>query len=665
MLDLWQRNADIAAQPQPQEGRDLPATFGETFPAAWSEGQLFSDNLAHMNARSQAIDEYVAEALARGADVNRELSNIQSISGEYTQAEQLQAANAAVTKLKQTDPENAILPLSDDDLEQRAIAVSRQARTNYEQIAAREKTFGGKVGMIAGGLATTAADPINLAAVPVAPELATVLGSAMLWGTFGLVSQGINEGVNAPFRERVQPGYEASGAPTTNIVEAGLGGLVAGAGFKALGNVWTRVKTGAWPQSIRDAGNVVESETNIQQTNVLPGPQGEAAHRQALSTAVDQILNGQRVDVDTILATRALVGRMEREAPFTLPVINEPAIRLISEEAGLRSRAAELDTQLAAMPAGDVSAADRLNRLRAVEDQLATAATPSERAALLTRRDQILVDTTPEALRAAAGPLEERQRLGAERSQIDTRLDDIAKQRAQLTPTEPPPMTGQRMPVAPTLFDIHTGRIDVLMAMRERAGEIAEQAAGERAREVGAAQLPLAASTLDQLHEFHVQSMAQGVRGLADLSGYDMPAMEARGLADRIAGAKTDAEAMSILNQITDRPRTLADTLPSSADFARQAREEAKIAEATVPRTLTREQIEQTLASPAHEQALRADLDRARATADVRIPAGVDDKGEPIFRSLDSAMNEIDAYKLAGDEIGACAAPEAEEGEAA
>jgi len=63
------------------------------------------------------------------------------------------------------------------------------------------------------------------------------------------------------------------------------------------------------------------------------------------------------------------------------------------------------------------------------------------------------------------------------------------------------------------------------------------------------------------------------------------------------------------------------------------------------------------LASPEHEQALRGDLDRARATADVKIPAGVDEKGEPVFRSLDSALDEVDAFKKAADEIQACAAP--------
>jgi hypothetical protein len=52
----------------------------------------------------------------------------------------------------------------------------------------------------------------------------------------------------------------------TNILEAGLGGAVLGGGLKGLSALWTRQKTGAWPRTVRDAGNVVESEAQIAAT---------------------------------------------------------------------------------------------------------------------------------------------------------------------------------------------------------------------------------------------------------------------------------------------------------------------------------------------------------------------------------------------------------------
>lgn len=724
MLDLWQNNTAVAAQPQPGEARDLPATFGESFSAAWQNGRLFSDTLAHGNAQAAGFDQYLEDVKnASGEDIRRQV---------YADADPLTAARNIVGKMKAANPGLMTIPdLTDDELDHRAIVASQQARERYMQIAQREKAAGGGVGQFLGGLAAGATDPINLVGLAVAPEVeGGVLASATAWGTFGAVTQGVNEGVNAGFREKVQPGYAMSGEPVMNVLEAGAGGAVLGGGFKALGNLWTRVKTGAWPQSVRDAGNVVESEANIQQSNVLPGVEGEAAHRASLSTAINQILGGLPVDVAE--ASRALVSRLQAERPFTLPVMDEQAVRLISEEAGLRERSGHIDTQLGALPQGDISAADRLNRLQAVDSQIAEATDPATRRALNERRDQILVDTNPEALRAAAAPLEQRRALEAEQRQITSRLNEIEAQRTNpdLTPTEPPAMMGQTSMVRPSLFDIHTGRIDSLMTMRGRAGMVADQAAAERAQATATGELPFKAGAFDLLHNYHVGALSDGIHALGQLGGHEIPDEEAMALAQRVARAKDDSEAMTILNQVTDRPRTLYDTLPSAADFAAQRRVDAEVA--ATARMQSPEQMRETIASPDHVTALQADIDRAivngpqerakpiiaelqrledelskltedknnavekygkestEATAafdkidewrakhkalndefkksiaeGIKIPVGVDENGEPIFRDLEKATAEVDQYKAAAEQIAACAAPPAEEAEAA
>src|SRR6185437_10347332 len=124
-----------------------------------------------------------------------------------------------------------------------------------------------------------------------------ILASALKWGGIAAASQAAIEGVGAPFREQVQPGYLESGAPLLNIAEAGAGGAALGGVTRFLGNAWTRFKTGSWPTSVRDAGNVVESEANVANSNIFGGAEGEVAHRDALSASIDQILREQPVDV--------------------------------------------------------------------------------------------------------------------------------------------------------------------------------------------------------------------------------------------------------------------------------------------------------------------------------------------------------------------------------
>lgn len=414
MLDLWQQEAQTAAQPSPEEGRDLPAGFGESFDAAWSSGQLFSSTLAQQNARNAALDGYAGQVKDAGGDVIGEMNRQTTLTpdGLAIEPDRLQVINGVLAGLKAKDPSIGLQPLTEDDLQAKTVAASRAAVQANAAMAGREQTFGSRVGSFLGGAASTAADPLNLAAMVVAPESeAGILGSALVFGGVAGASQLGNEAVNAPFREQVQPGYIESGAPEANIAAAAKSGALFGGGFRALGNLWTRVKTGSWPTSVRDAGNVVESEANIQDSNVLPGVDGEAAHYGAMRSTISQILRGDPVDVT--------------------PFVDMNELSRISEEAELRNRSLDLTQQVAGLPEGDLSAGDRLNRLDAVERQIAEAPDAATKRALNERRDQLLVDTNPEALRAAAAPIEQRAAAQTEQAGIAARLQDIASERAQ------------------------------------------------------------------------------------------------------------------------------------------------------------------------------------------------------------------------------------------
>lgn len=294
-LDLYQGDQQQTAKIQPNEGTRLPSGFDENMRAAWSDGRLFSQSIAQFNARGAALDDYAAEVKDKtGFDLTSDLA-----AKEGGAPIDYDAVNFKIAALNKTNPSLNIPPLSDDEIDKRALAKAQDAHRTYDLLNAGEKTFGGKVGSFLGSAGASAADPINILALAVAPETggASILGSALRWGAVAGVSQAAIEASSGSFKEQVQPGYMASGEPLMNVAGAAVGGAVLGGTTKALGNLWSRVKTGQWPTSVRDAGNVIESEANVTDTNIFPGVEGEVAHRQAMVKSVDDIYAGRPVDV--------------------------------------------------------------------------------------------------------------------------------------------------------------------------------------------------------------------------------------------------------------------------------------------------------------------------------------------------------------------------------
>lgn len=486
----WASNASNPSQPH------LPAGFGDTFEANWNENRLFGQSIAHLNARGSALNDYTDDVTKRTGE------RFDDLPYDVTPSVRLSLINDKVAKLKAANPDLAIDPLTDEELDRRAIAKSKQSRADLEEMNAREKTWGGSLGGLAGGAAGALTDPVNLVVAPLAaPEGLGLLATSLAWAGIAGGSQAAIEAVGSPYRDQVQPGYSQSGEPARNILGAAAAGGALGGTFKALGMAWTRAKTGTWPRSVRDAGNVVESEANVAQTNVLPGLEGEVAHRDALAKSIDDVVAGRKIEVS----------------------------------------------------------------------------------------------------------------------------EDI-----------PAP---------------HEAKLDAMMGERAGARGAAEEAAALRTEP--APELPLEPTP----EEVHQATIADGVTDIARRAGYHMPPEEAQRVAKMVAGASTDEQARAILSTVADRPQTVSEFPPSPLP---------RSPEAPAPRgDIPPATIEKTLGSPDHEAAMRADIDRARATGDIKIPAGVDEKGEPIYRSLDGAMDEIDAYKAAADQIKACANPQPEPAEAA
>lgn len=457
---LWQDEQQAVTDAGRASGPDLPTTFADTFSAQWSRNELFDQDMLGESDRLGALGDYLDQIKAKtGVDLGPKLDY--GGQGATTPATMLlQQANDEVAKLNDQYPELQLAPLTNEQFEANAVDRRRQANEQFEATMARPRGPGATVGTVAGGFAAGFANPINLMALPIAPEESLgIVGSALRWGLIGAGAQVAQEAVSAPFQEEVEPGYLESGQPIANVGEAFLGAAAVGGGVKGLGNLWTRLRTGAWPTSVRDAGNAVESEANLSGSNVYPGFQGEVAHRQALSTAIDAVLGNNPVDVSHIItpdieaASRGIMMRLEGERGVALPIFDERAIRLTAEEAQLREQHATLGQQIAGLPEGDLVAADRLNRLQAVERQLSepeeSAVNAAARRALENRRDQILVNTTPESLQEAAAPIAQRRVLGAQQGQIARRLAEIGTERNRIEAENLGRTTalGQTMPV--------------------------------------------------------------------------------------------------------------------------------------------------------------------------------------------------------------------------
>src|ERR1700684_557902 len=148
MLDMFQQDFDQEAAPQANEGRDLPATFGESFQDAWQSGQDAVSSLKQENARNQAIGEYAEAVKGAGGDVDGEYQNEAATSGNLLWAsppDPLTVINNVVGRMKaQADAAGVDMPftpLSEGDINDRAVTLSQQAMATQQRNLQRPHTW--------------------------------------------------------------------------------------------------------------------------------------------------------------------------------------------------------------------------------------------------------------------------------------------------------------------------------------------------------------------------------------------------------------------------------------------------------------------------------------------------------------------------------------------
>jgi hypothetical protein len=716
-LDLYEGDQQQTAKIQPNEGTRLPSGFNENFDAAWGDGRMFGQSIARQNSRAAVLDDYLSEIKQKtGNDLNSEMQIGASGPGEGISGT-FDKANARVAKLKQDYPDLDLDPLSDEEIDKRAVAKAQSAHREYEDLQSREKGAGGSTGTFLGSAASSAADPINILALGIAPETGGasvgVLGAALRWGALAGVSQAAIEASSSPFKEQVQPGYLASGQPFWEVAGATVSGAVLGGSLKALGNAWTRAKTGAWPTVVRDAGNVIESEANVASTNILPGVEGEVAHREALTKTVDDILAGNPVQVDHIISPeQAKYIEAWHGTPHDVDRFDSSKIGTgegaQSYGHGLyfaENEAVGRDYQklLSGKYADDADAVAHDELRRAGGDREAAASNLLDRAK--SEESDIVPGVDPKMLRRAAGKLQDENWKPSEGNLYKVRI--TADREKMLDWDKPYSEQSQHVKdVIARLDDDPNGMAnpkgsDFYFHIADKSKGMSDEAASRMLADYGIPGIKY----LDQGSRAHEQAMAshaemlQSLRDVRErvLNNTSLTAEEkAKSLADadKLIAEHQAGEPKATRNFVVFNDKDVEIThkngKPVNADIRQDVVDQAKglpprepelplqpATPETVPPEVPRkkadpnaqqpalqtpEEMAKTLTDPAHQDAIRADIDRARAMGDVKVP-GIDANGKHTMVGVDAAMDEVDAYKAAAEQIQACANPMAEAAE--
>jgi len=596
-LDLFSSNIDDAVG---YAGRvsapELPSTFSDNFDDAFAKGRLVSQSISGNLRKSRALSDYMDEVQAKAGEPL-----------QLAETATIEEMNARVRTLKAARPDLDVSELTDEEIQRRADEIGVRQLADSQALDRRERTTGGTIGAMLGTAGAAVTDPVNMVAFPLAaPESLGILGTALAWGAIGAGSQTAIEVLNAPAMERIQPGYATSGEPLQNIAEAGLAGGVLGGGLKGLSNLWTKAKTGNWPRTIRDAGNVVESEAQIASTNPMPGVEGEAAHRTALNKAIDDLANGRPVDVDSIV----------------------PAEQFAARDAAVEPVIAARDASNSAAAA--VRAVDE-PKIRAEIHQYFN----DERGEFVPSAEaQALIDRMPAEIKQAGFDV---IGLGKGIQEAGDLLDDeiVAKMRAELRPKA----------------EAAAKQIDDWL--KENAGQ----------KSAPQLQLPFERTSLQAQAELSAADLTKGVQDIARMAGHDMPAEDAAKIAARVAQLNDPDKARALLDEVFVRPQTIADTLPAVDKPVKSAADKASPdAVASLRDELTPAKIEEARVNPDMEETISRDLDKLMLERpDLEVPTGVtvdaDGRTVSTTRKIESVINEADSRLAAAKEIEGCVGP--------
>jgi hypothetical protein len=621
-LDLFASNVDDAVNYAARvSAPELPSTFSDNFSDAWNRGFLTSQSVSGTNRKVEARSQLVDDAIAKTGD--RTLAAFISPTGDDSDFE---GFNRRIAEHNAARPDDPVQPLSSEEIQARADRIGVQQLSDSRSLASRERTTGGTIGQFLGTAGAAVTDPVNLVAFPLAaPEALGILGTTLAWSAIGAGSQGVIEALNASNMERIQPGYRDSNEPLRNILEAGAGAAVIGGGLKGLSNLWSRAKTGQWPRTIRDAGNVVESEAQIASTNPLPGVEGEAMHRTALQKAIDDIANGRPVDVDGIATPEQFAVR---------DVAVDPVMS--ARDAAVESRAAAQSREVVGIfPKKGVAPANL-------------------------GADGVLYVGAPNSMHFN---LSEKY-SGSIREKLNLEPGDASWKSEGFVNPDGEFMTRQQAFEWVTANEKKVRSSDNMNERELDAQDYYEQVhETRRAGPTAQPSLPFESTAAQARAELSAADLSKGIQDIARMAGHEMPVEDAAKIAARMAQLNDPDKARALLDEVFLRPQTIADTLPAVEKPASIGIEKINTDTAIALRDeFAPAKVEEMRVDPDLPDTVSRDLDKLMLERpDLEVPTGVtvDAEGRtvPTTRKVESVVAEADARLAAAKEIEACVGP--------
>lgn len=335
-LDIFPtRDADAYVTSRPGFGPGLDPSFGEGFEAAWKAvGGSWRDMRVKRN-RFETVQSWISD-FQKSAGYEIDNPELRAVFGNRApSAAGYEALRKAWEAEKQKRPDFDLPePPTMQSAQDAAIAAERKLQGDVAAVQARPGGFARGAGVVAGDIAGTAIDPINLIAAGASLGAGGILATAIRGGAISGVSQAAITARGYGLSQEVNPDY-GLGEAAGEVASAVVGGAALTGGFKALAVAWGRIRARTQvapetapattpespeavpepvaapeappevqpplfdettiPRHVRDAGNVVERQATVDTTNPYrgAGPEGEIAHASASKEAEAAIIEGR------------------------------------------------------------------------------------------------------------------------------------------------------------------------------------------------------------------------------------------------------------------------------------------------------------------------------------------------------------------------------------
>lgn len=295
---------------------DLPATFLDGFMPAWDEGVHVVSSDAEARNRFEHVQGWIDRYQASTGErlLNPEGMPDENLRGYGSpRAAGYQDLRQRFTGARARPGFDLPEPPSPEEAARAGLERAKGSAARSAASLNRPQSFASGAGRMLGGMGAALRDPPNVLSMAIGAGAASgILRTALVEGAAGAGSQALVSAGTYDYRQTVDPKFGLADA-AGEVGMAAAGGAILGSGIKGAAALWAKARTGTWPTSVRDAGNVTTREAAVDDAPWRDsGAQGEIAHRQRLASAEDAIAGGSPVELppDTFSSNGWRPGRV-------------------------------------------------------------------------------------------------------------------------------------------------------------------------------------------------------------------------------------------------------------------------------------------------------------------------------------------------------------------